>query len=103
MPPKWTATQPLGVDDLEENAAGRYSAKSRDSLIRNDAIRCCVRGCKRWLAKRSRGPIDDNAYCPEHEISVSTSPTYVYKNYLHNYIVDVPTLERVKVLKVESW
>jgi hypothetical protein len=41
----------------------------------------------------------------EHGISVSKSPTYVYKNYLDNFIIGVPTLEHIKSkrLKVESW
>ena len=103
MPLNWTGTQPLGLQELEENAERRYKPQARDSLIRNDEIRCCVRGCHHWLAKRRRGANDPNAFCPEHGISVSTSPTYVFKDYRRNIIIDVPTLERVKGLKVESW
>jgi len=101
MPLNWTGTQPLGLQELE--AADRYTVKASDSLIRDDGIRCCVRNCHRWLAKRRRGPSDPNAFCPDHGVSVSASPTYVYKDYRHNFMIDVPTLERVKGLKVESW
>lgn len=103
MPLNWTGTRPLGWQELEDNAAVRYTLQARDSLIRDDRIRCCVRNCHRWLAKRHRGPSDPNAFCPDHGVSVSASPTYVYKDYRHNFIIDVPTLERVKGLKVESW
>jgi hypothetical protein len=103
MPLNWTETRPLGLDDLEEDAAGRYAMRSGDPLIQGERIRCCVRGCPHWLAKRHRGVSDPAAYCPEHGISVSTSPTYVYKDYRCNFLVDVPVLERVKGLKVESW
>ena len=103
MPPNWTGRQPLGLGDLEEDAARRYTSRSRDSLIRHDEIRGCARNCHRWLAKRRRGPSDPNAFCPDHGVSISTSPTYVYKDFRHNFIIDVPTLERVKGLKVESW
>jgi hypothetical protein len=103
MKHNWTETQPLGLQELEENAAVRYKLEARDSLILNDGIRCCVRGCHRRLAKRRRGPSDTNAFCPNHGVSVSTSPTYVYKDYRHNFITDVPALERVKGLKIESW
>jgi hypothetical protein len=93
----------MGLEELEENAAGRYTLQAHDALIRKDAIRCCAHGCHRWLAKRSRGLKDPNAFCPDHGVSVSASPTYVFNDYRHNFIIDVPILERVKLLKVESW
>ena len=102
MPLSWTEKLPLGLDGLEENAAVRYG---RDGdLVKGDReIRCCVRGCTRWLARRRRQQDDDTIFCPEHGISVSTSPTYIYKDYRQNFLVDVPLLQRVKKLKVESW
>jgi len=103
MPLNSTGTQPVGLQELEDNAASRYTLQARYALIRDDRIRCCVRNCHRWLAKRRRGPSDPNTFCPDHGISVSASPTYVYEDYRHNFIIDVPTLERVKRLKVESW
>jgi hypothetical protein len=103
MPPSWTDVQPLGLEELEENAAERYSLRAHEPLLRTDAIRCCARGCQNWLARRSRRPSDPTSFCPKHGVSVSTSPTYVYKDYRHNFVIDIPTLERVKRLKVESW
>lgn len=99
----WTGTQPFGLNELEEDAASRYTPNARDSLIRTDTIRCCVRGCNQWLAKRKRGQRDPNIYCPVHDISVSTSPTYVYRDDRRNFIIDIDILNRVKPLKVESW
>ena len=103
MPLNWTSTQPIGLYELKENAAIRYTPKAQDSLICDDRIRCCVRGCNQWLAKRDRGPTDPNSFCPEHGISVSTSPTYVYADYRRNFIIGIDILDRVKSLKVESW
>src|SRR5262245_37846209 len=102
MPPIWTGL-PWGYSDLEVNAAERYRLRANDPLIRQDAIRCCVRGCRRWLAKRSRGKPNADCYCQDHGISVSTSPTYVFKDYRKNFIIEVAKLEKFKKLKVESW
>jgi hypothetical protein len=102
MAPNWTNTQPIGLSELEDNAAKRYKLQSADSLLRDDSIRCCVRGCQHWLAKRKRGVKDPSIYCPEHEISVSPSSTYVYNDYHKNIIIDVPLLDQIKQKKVES-
>lgn len=102
MAPNWTNTQPIGLNDLEDNAAKRYNSNSVDSLVREDAIRCCVRGCQHWLAKRKAGIKDLLNYCSEHEISVSTSPTYVYQDFHKNIIIDVPLLDRIRHKKFES-
>lgn len=102
MPPSWTETTPLGVADLEPDAATRYSPRAGEPLVRGETVRCCVAGCATWLPRRSRGA-KRQAACPEHCISVSTSPTYVYDDFRRNFIVSVPLLERVKRLKVESW
>jgi hypothetical protein len=98
----WTKKQPIGVNDLEENAAKRYG-KGGDLLRGDREVRCCVRGCSQWLARRRRGQNDDAIFCPGHGISVSTSPTHVYRDYRHNFIIDTTLLDRVKKLKVESW
>ena len=104
MPLNWTKTQPFGFDDLEENAAIRYSSKAHDSLIRKSQIRCCVQGCSHWLAKRRRKQRNNpDAFCPTHGISVSTSPTFIYKDHSRNFIIDTDILNQVKSLKVESW
>jgi hypothetical protein len=103
MPYNWSGSQPIGINELEENAATRYTLGAMDALIRADAIRCCVKDCPRWLAKRRRGCQILQSICPEHGLSVSTSPTYVYKDYRNNFIIGVPRLEQVKRLKVESW
>ncbi|MCB9922571.1 MAG: hypothetical protein H6822_10335 [Planctomycetaceae bacterium] len=102
MPPIWTE-HPLGFLDLEDDAAERYRLGASDPLIRNDAIRCCVRNCPHWLAKRSRGKQAPNSVCPDHGISVSTSPTYVFDDYRRNFIIDAEKLDRFTKLKVESW
>lgn len=92
MPLNWTGTQPLGLAELEGNVA-----------IRCDEVRCCVRGCNQWLARRRRGINNPNINCPCHGISVSTSPTYIYEDYRRNFIIDVDLLANVMSLKVESW
>lgn len=104
MIPDWTGMQPIGLKELEDDAASRFKLRACNSLIRSNGIRCCVRGCNRWLAKRERpGPIGPDAYCPDHGVSVSTSPTYIYKDYRDNFIIAAPRLEQVKKFKVESW
>ena len=103
MPLNWSGNQPFGVEELEENAANRYTVNAPLSLLRDDRIRCCLGGCDHWLAKRRRGLRDPDIYCREHGISISKSPTYVYRDYLRNFIIDVDLLKRVKKLKVESW
>src|SRR5262245_48339729 len=99
----WTGTQPLGIDNIEPDAAARYMLRAPDPLVRPDAIRCCVRGCTHWLARRARGPHNPAAYCPDHRVSVSLRPTYVYADYRENCIVNAPHLQLVRELKVESW
>lgn len=103
MPVNWTDTQPFGIRDLEENAATRYALNSQYSLLRANSIRCCIRGCNRWLSKRRRGLSDPNTFCPDHGISVSTSPTYIYEDLRRNFIIDLNILNQVVPLKVESW
>lgn len=103
MPLIWTETQPFGIADIEPGAASRYAIGARDPLVRADTVCCCVRGCPSWLAKRSRGANNPAAFCQDHRISVSLRPTYVYRDYRDNFIVNVAHLGRVKELKVESW
>ena len=103
MPLNWTKTQPFGFDDLEENPAIRYAPQTPDSLIQGDQIRCCVRGCNHWLAMRHQGLLDPNIYCPNHGISVSKTPTYIYKDHHRNFIIDIDILNQVTPHKVESW
>jgi hypothetical protein len=62
MPPTWEENQPLGLDLLEANGAGRYTIGAHDSLIQGDRIRSCVRDCHRWLARRRRGVRDADIY-----------------------------------------
>jgi hypothetical protein len=102
MPTTWEEKRPLGLDLLEVNAAGRYIIGVNDSLIHGNQIRCCVRDCPRWLARRRRRVRDPDIYCPDHGISVSYSPTYVYRDYRRNFIVAIPQLERVARLKYEK-
>jgi hypothetical protein len=101
--PFWTEHSPIGVNELENDAAKLCAPGIPGSLIQGDRIRCCVRGCEHWLSKRRRGPEAADTFCPEHGISVSSSPTYVYQDYRDNFVIDVSKLEQVKKLKVESW
>jgi len=103
MPPNWNLTTVFGVNDLEPEAANRYSTRASEPLIRGKTVRCCVASCTNWLARRTRGRLSRESVCDKHGISVSTSPTYVYDDYRRNFIVNVPLLEQVKQLKVESW
>lgn len=92
---------PLGVSDLEVDAADRYSLRATEPLCRPNEIRCCVRSCDHWLAKRRRAKIRDDAFCSAHNISVSTKPTYVYRDRRRNFIVGLELLASLH--KVESW
>ena len=103
MTPNWSNNQPFGLEELEVDAASRYLANVPGSLIQSDKVRCCVRDCNHWIARRRRGVNDSNAFCPVHGISVSTSPTYIYKDDSRNFIIDIEMLHQVKPLKVESW
>jgi hypothetical protein len=99
----WTKSQPLGVGDLEPHAATRYRRRASQPLTGPNGVRCCRRDCTHWLAKRKKGRGDDAMFCREHGITVSLKPTYIYRDYRNNFIVNVPLLEEVKKLKVESW
>lgn len=99
----WSGWQPLGVNELKDNASTRYSLRSPEPLVRGGEIHCCEKDCALWLARRRRGPHNPQSVCERHGISVSTSPTYVYKDDRRNFIIDVPLLQRVKEMKVESW
>src|SRR5882724_2790961 len=97
----WTPNPPFGLSDLEENAADRYSLRATEPLLRADQVRCCIQGCKNWLARRRRTGNREDAYCPTHGISVSTSPTYVYQIRARNFIVGQELLAVIH--KVERW
>jgi len=78
-----------------------FAMRSGDPLIHGDRIRCCIRDCQHWLAKRHRGASDPAVCCPDHGISVSASPTYNLRpqDYRCRFLVDVPVLGRVNGLK----
>ena len=90
---------PFGWSDLEDGAAERYTTKHKDSLVRDGQVRCCVRDCKNWLSRRKRGIAPE--FCPDHGISMSVSPTYVYRNPLDNFIIARDLVNSVD--KVERW
>ncbi len=91
---------PYGLGDLEIGAARGYGSATAP-LRRGGEVRCCIRGCDQWIPKRSRGlPV---AYCPSHGISVSTSPTYVYRDWERNFILHRDMIRALKKQKVESW
>ena len=95
----WSSEIPYGTSEIEEDAASRYSTASPDSLLSGESLRCCIRGCKELLPKRHRG--QQPSFCPKHGISMSTKPTYIYRDAERNFIIgkDVPT----SIAKVEKW
>lgn len=98
MPVVWNPL-PYGLSHLEANAFSRYQHRD-PSLVNGDQIRCCISNCTQWMPKRRRGKLSDEYYCPIHQISVSTSPTYVYRDRPRNFIVDCELVDQVG--KVES-
>ncbi len=99
LPLRWESA-PFGAEDLEPGAAEAYRSPT-SSLRRKNEVRCCVRGCSTWLRPRGRKGSTD--VCPLHGISISTSPTYVYRDWKHNLILRHDLMDRVKRHKVESW
>ena len=98
----WSSETPYGTSEIEEDAASRYSTAmtgSADSLLHGDSLRCCIRDCREMLLKRHRG--QQPCFCPQHGISMSTKPTYIYKDKARNFIIgkDIPR----HLSKVENW
>ena len=95
----WSSEIPYGTSEIEEDAASRYSTARADSLLHGESLRCCIRDCKELLPKRHRG--QKPCFCPKHGISMSTKPTYIYRDTERNFIVgkDIPT----RIAKVEKW
>lgn len=92
--------EPFGTDELEPGAAEGYRSPA-SSLRRHDEVRCCIRACRTWLPCRTRK--DPPKFCPDHGISISTSPTYVYKDWKRNFLLRHDLMAAVKEHKVESW
>lgn len=99
----WSERLPIGREDLKDSAHQRYRKTHALALVRGEKIQCCVMGCERWLKKRHRGEEFD--YCPEHAISMSTTPTYILKDKLANIIIGRDLLRQLLATgkKVESW
>ncbi len=99
----WSGHTPSGWTDMEADAADRYVLSASSPLLRDvegrREVRCCIRDCGHWLPARRRGV--PNEYCREHHISVSTSPTYVYRDAKSNFIVAAGELDGLE--KVERW
>jgi hypothetical protein len=92
---------PYGTNEIEVGIAEKYASGSKN-VVRKDQIRCCIRGCKEWLSKRKRGGKSvATCFCPEHGISISASPTYVYEERKRNFIIHQDLVSRVE--KVEKW
>src|SRR5437870_4762824 len=89
----WTESLPYGLNELKPGAHLRYRSGASDTLLRPDGIACCVRGCSQWLPKRRRGQTAQ--YCALHGISISSSPSYVYRDRQRNFIVGLDLLDRV--------
>ena len=95
----WSDSLPYGIDSFEENVASKYQKGSKAEFLDADDIHCCIRGCNHWHKRRKRGK--PCSYCPDHEISVSSSPTYIFKDSQRNYIVGRELIKEMK--KVERW
>jgi hypothetical protein len=95
----WSSEIPYGTSEIEEDAASRYSTARADSLLHGESVRCCIRDCTELLPKRHRG--QKPCFCQRHGISMSTKPTYIYRNPERNFIIgnDIPT----RIAKVEKW
>jgi hypothetical protein len=94
----WSET-PYGTTDLKKGAASRYSKSSADSLLHGEYLLCCIDGCNELLARRHRG--QNPRFCPKHGISMSTKPTYIYKETDRNFVIGNDILKRLP--KVEKW
>jgi hypothetical protein len=94
----WTEI-PYGVAELKKDAATRYSSGGANSLLRGEDVECCIQGCERLLTRRRRG--QKPCFCPEHGISVSTTPTYIFQDAKRNFIIgkDIPN----RLAKTENW
>jgi len=93
---------PYGRPDLKADAASRYSTASaypRDSLLRGENLLCCIKGCEELLPRRHRGR--KPSFCPRHGISISTKPTYIYKDARRNFIIAREIPKRLS--KAENW
>jgi hypothetical protein len=95
----WSGTVPFGVSDFESDAKRRYTERAANALLRREKIRCCIRGCNRWIARRRRGVPAE--FCPDHHISISISPTYVFQDWRSNFIVNPAPISEMS--KVEKW
>lgn len=90
---------PYGTSELKKDAAMRYSSGRADSLLHGDHLLCCIRDCAELLPKRHRG--QEPHFCSKHAISVSTKPTYIYRDAERNFIIGRAMLKSVS--KVERW
>lgn len=80
-------------------AASRYYSNASEPLVADGKVMCCIQGCHEWIARRRRG--EKVEYCPLHGLSVSLSPTYVYRDYQRNFIIADQLLPKLR--KVERW
>ena len=99
--PEWSEQAPFGISELKENAALRYSNKVPDSLLRGEELQCCIAGCQIWLPKRRRGK--PPRFCPDHGLSMSIKPTYIYEKKERNLVVGHNLWQSGRIKKVENW
>lgn len=94
---------PIPVDALP------YGLLDLDPLIQTDAgpplrVKCYVNGCEEYLLPPARSR--KGQLCPEHGITCSLSPTYIYADVRKNIIVAKELLATRIVghpFKVETW
>lgn len=90
---------PYGFTALKPDAAFRYKRGRADSLVVVDGLKCCIRDCDELINRRLRGK--KTSFCPNHGISMSTKPTYIFRDARRNFIVGNEILKRIS--KVERW
>jgi len=87
----WADSLPWGLPDVRPTVS-----------VHGDTIQRCIKDCTCWLTKRRRGQKPD--FCPRHDISVSSAPTYIFRERIRNIIVGREMFHRIanKKNKVES-
>lgn len=96
FPIQWNSL-PYGCNEIDEAAANELSKIGNDK----EEVCCCIKQCNKRLTRVRRGIKDPNVFCPEHQIRVSSRPTYVYKRRDDNLILEPLLFSGLS--KVENW
>lgn len=96
---EWAKNSPYGFADFSPDVPEGYKTLDR---LRDSEIKCCIRGCRQWLRKRRAGDLKAVVlFCPDHGISLSSAPTYIYRDYHRNFMIATDLIDQVT--KVEKW